>query len=182
MYQNEIEDEYFEWLCSLVTKQRFAKGVSYRSLLLHLHSAPFIYIMPMDRNRSEDGFDLRRRFSVDQGFEPEYLSSYLDCEHCSVLEMMIALAIRCEETIMLDGAYGDRTGQWFWNMVTSLGLGSMTDDIYDYDYVEDAIKNFIYRKYKPDGRGGLFTVRGCDEDLREVEIWIQLLWYLDSIS
>ena len=37
------------------------------------------------------------------------------------------------------------------------------------------------RTYSPDGDGGLFTVRNCDRDLRNVEIWIQMCWYLDTI-
>ena len=182
MNVKEIENEYFEWLCELVSKQRFAKCISYRQLLRKLYDADFIYIMQMDENRAEDGIELRRRFSIDQGFESDYLSSYLGRRYCSVLEMMVALALRCEETIMLDGEYGDRTGQWFWGMITSLGLGSMTDDNYDERYVEEALEDFLNRKYRPDGRGGLFTIRGCDQDLRYVEIWVQLLWYLDSIS
>ena len=181
MYQNEIEDEYFEWLCSLVSKQRFAEDISYKKLFAQLHSTPFRYSIPLDENRAEDGLDLRDRFATDNGFDEGYFSEYLD-GNCSMLELMIALAIRCEETIMLDGAYGDRTSQWFWGMVTSLGLGSMTDDAYDQDLVEESIETFLERKYRPDGRGGLFTIRGCDVDLRDVEIWTQLCWYLDSIS
>ena len=98
---------------------------------------------------------------------------------CSVLEMMIALAIRCEETIMDNPLYGDRTAQWFWRMMSNLGLGLMTDDIYDRDLVKQKIDRFLNREYDPDGKGGLFYIRGCAEDLRNVEIWAQLCWYLD---
>ena len=181
MNRNEIGDEYFEWLCSLISKQRFGKGVSYHQLLHKLYDADFLYIMQMDENRAEDGIELRRRFSIDQGFESDYLSSYLGRRYCSVLEMMVALALRCEETIMLDGEYGDRTGQWFWGMITSLGLGSMTDARFDEEYVESVIERFLNREYEPDGRGGLFRIKNCTEDLRNVEIWYQMCWYLDTI-
>jgi hypothetical protein len=100
---------------------------------------------------------------------------------CTVLEMMIALAIRCEETIMDDFDVGNRTGQWFWGMVTNLGLGSMTDIRYDERYIDDVLTRFLNREYEPDGKGGLFTIRRCDRDLRKVEIWYQLCWYLDSM-
>ena len=79
-------------------------------------------------------------------------------------------------------AYGDRTGQWFWNMMSSLGLSSMSDDIYDRDYVEYAISRFLNREYEPNGKGGLFTIRDCEVDLRNVEIWTQMCWYLDTIT
>lgn len=51
------------------------------------------------------------------------IASYLDNRPCSVLEMIIALAIRLEEHIMDDPDIGNRTGQWFWDMIVSLGLG-----------------------------------------------------------
>jgi hypothetical protein len=101
---------------------------------------------------------------------------------CSVLEMMIALAIRCEETIMDDPDIGDRTRQWFWGMIINLGLGGMTDANFDPDFVDDSVLRFLNRDYEPDGRGGLFTIRNCHRDLRDVEIWYQLCWYLDSIT
>ena len=95
--------------------------------------------------------------------------------------MMLALSIRCEE-IMDDPNMGDRTTQWFWSMITTLGLGSMTDDLFDKKYVKDVIKRFLDRKYEPDGTGGLFKVRNCSDDLRSIEIWVQMLWYLDNIT
>ena len=66
-------------------------------------------------------------------------------------------------------------------MINNLGLGSMRDDNYDKDYVEYVIQTFLRREYKPNGDGGLFTINHCDHDLRDVEIWYQLNWYLDSI-
>ena len=95
---------------------------------------------------------------------------------------MIALAIRCEENIMDDTSYGDRTAQWFWGMITSLGLGDQTDSRIDYIYVDDVIKRFLDRDYEPNGKGGLFTIKNCRQDLRKVEIWYQLCWYLDSFT
>jgi hypothetical protein len=93
--------------------------------------------------------------------------------------MMVALAIRCE-SVMDDTSFGDRTGQWFWGMISSLGLGSMNDSRFDIDYVEDCVTRFLERDYEPDGRGGLFTIRHCDRDMRDVEIWTQLWLYIDS--
>jgi hypothetical protein len=101
---------------------------------------------------------------------------------CSVLEMILALAIRCEENIMDDPLKGDRTKQWFWGMINNLGLDTMTDMNYNERFIDDCVCRFLNRDYEPDGRGGLFTVRNCYEDLRNVEIWYQLLWYLDTIT
>lgn len=170
-----IDIEYFEWLCDIVCRDRFAKEISYRSLLAHLHRVEFTFIIPRDSNRAEDGVDLRYRFA--RADADRYLRG-----PCSVLEMLLALAIRCEENIMDDPLKGDRTGQWFWMMVNNLGLGGMTDDRYDEDYVDDRVSTFLYREYDPDGRGGLFRIRNCPHDLRGVEIWYQLCWYLDTIT
>ena len=108
------------------------------------------------------------------------ITEYLDGP-CSVFEMMVALAQRCE-AVMDDPKIGDRTGQWFWGMIASLGLNGMSDNHYDEKYVKDVINRFLDREYEPNGKGGLFTIRNCEHDLRDVEIWYQLCWYLDTIS
>lgn len=83
---------------------------------------------------------------------------------------------------MDDPRIGNRTGQWFWGMITNLGLGSITDDQFDKRYVDTVVTTFLSRKYERNGKGGLFTIRGCNRDLRKIDIWKQLCWYLDSIS
>ena len=169
-----IRDDYFNWLCGLVCEKRFGVVVSFERLLWYLHNIEFRYIIPLDRNRAENGISLRYRFAGDD-------CVYLDGP-CSVLEMMVALAVHCEEDIMDDPAIGDRTGQWFWGMIANLGLGSMNDRNFDRRYVDDVIERFLDREYEPDGRGGLFRIRNCDRDLRKVEIQHQMYWYLNSIT
>ena len=66
-------------------------------------------------------------------------------------------------------------------MINNLGLGDMIDSRFDEFYVEETIDIFLNREYQSNGKGGLFTIKNCDYDLREVEIWYQLCWYLDSI-
>ena len=177
-YEDEINNEYFEWMFGLVCSNRYSKCISYRKLFMQLHNTEFIFSIPKDANRAEGGIDLRYRFALHK--DDMDMLNYLDGP-CSVLEMMIALSIRCEESIMDDPSIGDRTGQWFWGMIVNLGLGSMTDDRYDKQYVDHILYRFLNREYDPDGKGGLFTVRNCDEDLRTVEIWYQMCWYLDNI-
>ncbi len=169
---NRTCDSYFEWLVELTTKDRYPSG-TYDKLLWQLYDTEFIFTLPRDENRAIDGIYLRRRF------DSEYAD--LDGSPCSILEMMVALAIRCEEEYMDDPLVGDRTKQWFWRMVTSLGLGSMTDDRYDADLVSDILEQFLNREYGYDGRGGLFRMSNPPRDLTTVEIWKQLCWYLDSI-
>jgi hypothetical protein len=192
MLEHRINDEYFEWMyekvCSIRSIRgndiydRFSEDTSFRKLLTHLHDIGFTWLlwMPMDENRAEDGVSLRYRFAYEVGYE-SYMAEYITGP-CSILEMMIALAINTEEDIMDDLSFGDRTGQWFWGMIVSLGLGGMNDRKYDERLVDDVIDTFLRREYEPDGRGGLFTVRHCDRDMRDVEIHIQRNYYLNTIT
>lgn len=178
MYKR-IDDEYFEWLVNLVCGQRYSKPI-YQKLLMRLHSTEFRYSIRRDRNRADDGENLRYRFALFHNYDVPTTMADL-ARPCSVLEMMIALAIRCEEQIADDTTYGDRTAQWFWNMVVNMGLGGMVDSMYDEEYVGVTLHRFLSRKYEPDGRGGLFRIRDCPDDMRKEEIWRQALWYLNTV-
>jgi hypothetical protein len=94
--------------------------------------------------------------------------------------MMVALALRCEEHITYDSDVGDQTGKWFWVMITNLGLDSMTDSMFDRPYTDEVLDRFLDRKYKRNGEGGLFMIEHCERDLRSIDIWYQLHWYLRS--
>ena len=94
--------------------------------------------------------------------------------------MMIALAQRCEESIMDDPEAGNRTGVWFWAMISNLSLDCMSDDDFDELYVEEHVRHFLDRQYSYQGDGGLFFVRKPPMDMRRVEIWTQLNWYLNE--
>jgi hypothetical protein len=176
LLNNDIYEQYFNWLCDVVN----VSTVSYNKLLRLLHRTKFRWSNIRDKNRAEDGVDLRFRFrkSID-GLSRNEVLNWHDEEPCSVLEMMIALAIRAEEQIMDNPQVGNRTTQWFWGMVASLGLTGMSDDMFDLIEAKDIIERFLDREYSPDGKGGLFTIRDCEYDLRDVEIWTQLCWYLD---
>jgi hypothetical protein len=139
----------------------------------------FRYSIANDENRADDGINLRSRFIFDCSYNNSVLG-YLDGP-CSVLEMLVALAHRCEEQIMDDPDIGDRTGQWFWMMIKNLGLESMTDDQFDEEFVNERVSIFLDREYESNGEGGLFVLDNCRYDLRTVEIWYQMCWYLNTI-
>lgn len=176
MTSRDAKNEYFMWLIGLVCEDRYSEQISYKQLLMYLHDMVFRYSIPGDANRADDGVYLRYRFMDDTGCTISMQ------DPCSVLEMLVALSVRCEENIMDDPLIGNRTGQWFWGMIVNLGLGSMLDDRFDGRIVKDVVTTFLDREYDPDGVGGLFTIRDCPCDLRDVEIWHQLCWYLDSIT
>lgn len=181
MTKNELNNKYFNWMYQLVCNGKYYRKLSHRKLLAQLHSIDFSYMMTMDSNRAVDGIDLRYRFGYEHKYTGNTITEYLDNGPCSVLEMLIALAMRCEEHIMDDPEIGNRTGQWFWNMVVNLGLGAMNDNNFDKRHVDFVILRFLNRDYERNGEGGLFTIDDCRDDLRNVEIWYQMCWYLGSI-
>ena len=181
MTKNELKHAYFEWMCQLVCDDRYSKRSTYHKLMKKLDDIDFDYIIPMDGNRAADGTDLRYRFAYENSYDGPMVATYLDDRPCSVLEMMIALSIRCEEHIMENPDVGNRTGQWFWSMIVNLGLGGMIDSKFDEEYVDMVIDRFLKRKYKPNGDGSLFKVEHCSRDLRNIEIWYQMCLYLDKL-
>lgn len=177
MTANELNCAYFDWMYNLVCEG----DMSYRKLFKVLHDVDFTYMIDMDGNRFDDGIDLRYRFGSEQGYSERTVARYLDNRPCSVLEMIVALAIRLEEHIMSDPEIGDRTKKWFWLMIYNLELTEMDDDAFNEDYVVNVIERFLNREYGRDGKGGLFRIEQCKYDLREVEIWYQANWYLNSV-
>lgn len=174
-----IRTDYFYWLCDIVCGERFSGDISYNKLLSTLHDIEFTYSITNDGNRAKDGIGLRWKYCLDNSIDYDEAIRYL-AGPCSVLEMMVSLSIDCE-AIMDDPQIGDRTGQWFWGMIANLGLRAMFDSNFNEGKVIKNIEIFLNHEYEPDGRGGLFTIKNIDTDLRKVEIWYQLCWYIDSI-
>lgn len=177
-----IQDSYFEWISEFTSSNhRRPRKEAYSKLLHYLNDRDFEYSIGMDGNRAADGIDLRYRFAKEEGYDYRIVANELDNRPCSVLEMMVALSIRCEEHIMEDSDIGNRTSKWFWDMVKSLGLFGMTDDRFNFQYVEEVVTMFLRREYKKNGEGGLFTVEHNRYDMRAIEIWYQMCLYLETI-
>lgn len=178
--ENGLQKEYFEWLYHQVCSDNNYSKLSHRKLLKFLDSVDFIPILPMDDNRRIDGIDFRYQFGYERGYSNHLIHELIDTRNCSVLEMMIALAFRVEEQITSNYIYGNRTGQWFWVMIMSLGLGQMDDSRFDEQYCFQVIDNFMRRNFEPNGRGSLFVLEHPLDDLRKVDIWTQFMWYLSE--
>lgn len=167
------DERYYIWLISFIDSDKHSPK-HYNKLLRQLHEIDFIYYYPKDQNRAIDGIDLRYQYDNQSIL-------YSEEDTCSVLEMMIALAIRMERDIMHDDDLGDRTSKWFWEMIRSLGLIDSTDDNpYTENYIYDVIDDFMARNYAPNGYGGLFAIDDV-VDIRDREIWYQMQMYLNYI-
>lgn len=183
MNTDTLSDEYFKWMCDIVCNDNhYSPHNSYEKLLNTLNTIHFEYSIPMDGNRAEDGIDLRYRFGYENGYEDFIIANYLDISDCSILEMLIALSMRCEEHIMNDPEIGNRTAKWFWDMIRSLDIYTMDDSHFSNSVVNSKIDIFMNHKYAKNGRGGLFTIDNPPTDLRTTEIWYQMNWYLYELG
>lgn len=180
MTKHEIQEDYFQWIYERVIDPNLLHNsqMSYTKLLRRLHEIPFTYILAMDENREADGIDLRYKFGYECRVPEILIANALDMKPCSVLEMMAALAMRCEDTIMTNPEYGDRTAEWFYDMLVSLQLDFQYNGRFSRAEVDKRIDIFLKRKYARDGWGGLFTVHKPQYDLRTIDIWYQAMWYL----
>lgn len=177
---HDLNNEYLDWIFSLIGNTY--DGKSYVKLLEYLHNCEFICLWEFDDSRAADGIEFRYRFGYENNYSRIDISTYLDTRPCSILEMMAALAFRCEESIMSNPKYGDRTSFWFWGMISSLGLLGMDDRNLDKQFVDDVIHTMLHHNYKKNGRGGLFTVHDPRIDMRRLNIWYQLNAYLNELD
>lgn len=176
---------YFQWLCSLVDGNN-RPDKSYSRLLKILSVKEFYWSVANDDNRIEDAKKLQEIFQSSDG-DYVYMDTYVYRDSsdisCSVLEMLIALAHRMED-ILSDSEFGDRTDKWFWELVFNLGLERFSDDaVFDSraeSRIDEILDIMIDRRYNRNGNGSLFPLRRGIRDSRKVEIWYQLMAYLEE--
>lgn len=173
MTPEPLDEQYFRWLYGQVSDVRLRNpSRTYWSLLKLLHTKEFVWIIPNDDNRLEDGRQLRYEFLDAEGIE-EVDPHWLDLG-CSMLEMLIALSLHLE---FEDDSRSAQ--QWFWQMLQNLDIHKCTDrHQWSEEDVDEILDNVIWRTYKPNGRGGLFPLKHAHDDQRDVELWYQFNAYL----
>ena len=176
MRHEEMAHNYYRWL---LDKIHFRQYGSYERVLNYLFHTEFYWVVPMDHNRYEGGLALRDDFAMEQGYPIYFWRGYLP-NYCTVLEMMISLAQDCEDRIMGDPDFGDRTHVWFWLMMDKVGLDELHDHCFNRFRAEQIVTTILDRTFSPDGNGGLFGRLSHPGDMREIEWWYQLNYYLDE--
>ena len=167
-----LDELYFVWLYSQVGDPEVrSSSRKYWKILRQLFTKEFVWIVPNDDNRIEDGKDLRTEF-VDQS-ELKNVDPHWMKLGCSMLELMVGLSRRLAFTC--EGEPRD----WFWHLAGNIGIDNYNDGArYSQERVDDILDRVIWRTYAPDGTGGLFPLRESKEDQRFVEIWYQLSAYI----
>ena len=157
---------------------------NYTRLFNILHSIPFKYEHPMDENRQSDGEDLRYRFAYECDLKDAEVAYYIDNTGCSVLEMLVAMAIRMDDMM-----YDEDPGLWFWGMMDSLELSqcdneAIEEDFFSEDYILETVEKFMDRDFDPNtGIGSPFALEdNHGEDLRKVEFWCLAMWRTHEVN
>lgn len=181
MYPDDRQavESYILWLGGFVCSGR--ERDTYKSLLSVLIERSFTASVPFDDNREKDGIELRYRFARSEGVRPDFWVGLLP-EECTVMELLVALAIKIEDEFMHDPEVGNRTGVWFWELLRNIGLDDQDDLNFDEEYVQMRINTLVDRHYDEDGNGGLFPLHKRPEglDLRDIELWYQMNYYISE--
>ena len=177
----ELQELYFQWMADMVFPD-IRERRQYEHLLVTLNASIFHFTIPMDENRMTDGIDLRYRFAFEKGLSNEEVSMTLNHNRsCSILEMMVALSIKGDERILYDYETGGKAYYIFKIMLESMHLVDMTNDNFNPSYIDYRIDCLLNHDYDYNGNGGLFTVDNPRRDMRDVDIWYQMNWYLQKL-
>lgn len=172
-------DGYQQWLYQFIKLEHNVED--YWQLLLYLSGKDFEWSVKRDVDRERDGFNLRSTYAESHGARADFWAGKMS-NRASVLEVMIALAIRCDDITYTPEA-GSLTAFIFWKMVQSLGLSDQNNldfNKYDCDFI---INRFLKRRYFKNGTGGLFTIYNNTIDMRKAEIWYQMgAWIMENFT
>ena len=175
---DKLSQAYYEWLVYDILNSR----PNWFPILKVLHSRDYIPMLIMDDSRAKDGINLRDiymsrvsgSYAVQQGCNP-----WGDTP-CSMLEMMIAFAMRIKEEFYSEyDQITDMNTVIFSMFLSSMGID--TETITE-DELNNIIDIFICRQYDPSGKGSLFNLSGktMDIDWRQPPIWNQMLAWVST--
>jgi hypothetical protein len=171
-----LDELYLRWLYGRVSKRRPQPPRTWWKLFRYLYTTEFVWFVPNDDNRVEDGRELRDEFL--QGRELDLDEREWMKLGCSVLEMLVALSRR----LAFEG--GGEPAGWFWILLHNLMLDFHDDERFDLiqpEILDNIVFNLIWRRYRSDGSGGLFPLKDARQDQRKVEIWYQMqAWLLEN--
>ena len=141
-------------------------------------------------NRGEDGKALRELFIEENNLDDYKIQirRFVD-EPCTMFELLVGLARRLEFLMYDLNPKKDHTSKWFMELVKNLRLNRFNDNFSnftDFDPVTEAeideiLEVLIGRTYDYYGAGSLFPLKKRPpKDMTEVEIWYQMMLYLDE--
>ena len=173
-----LAEEYLRWLAPQIREEHESSDSEYEGLARIMfekeYSEEYARLVPNDDNRLADGLDLRNEFCYANHIT---IGSLRNLGPCSFLEVLIGLSRR------LEFAAGGSARGWAWVLVGNLELHKMKDPLSRRKarMVEDILDVVIHRTYAPDGSGGFFPLAWPDEDQTRIELWYQMMAYIDEL-
>lgn len=180
------KDAYLEWLLNKLGIGTDATG--YSMLASILQDTVFYPIVEMDENRWEDGVHYRVEYAnlryPDDQQAADALADILDDSigGCTALELICSL---CEKIAfeLMDSQFEAGLGKWFEELIANLGLDIYTNNELmeneaAYFEVEGILEKWIFRRYHYNGEGGLFPLIDPPDDMRQMELIIQMNYWL----
>lgn len=174
----QIEYDYFEWLISQI---EIRSSRTYHELFERMHNTEFVWFVPNDDNRVQDGLDLRIEFVNDVPMtrkEHEAFNMWLRNKGSTVLEVLIGLSRRVAFTA------GGVANWWAWKLIENVHLQRMSDPLTreKTKRIDEVLDALIWRTYNYDGKGGFFPLTEALEDQTKIEIWYQMNKYVMEIQ
>ena len=186
----DVSNDYFIFLFNITELED-----KYMKLCEILHGINVTFDeddVPMDENRIWDGKAMRSIFceamfpssAVKRRLLVKELDNCFDRDYCSVLEVFIGLAWRIERDVIGDPDEGDRTSFWVRCILHNLELLDYTDKALktmdDKKEVVDIVLKCINRDYDRFGNGSAFPVRYPRRNMKYMEMWNQMVQWLDE--
>ena len=179
---NRLEKLYFTWLIDGVIPSKETQK-NYSMVLEKLFDTEFISYDIFDDNLLENSISMRTTYYDFSKTAVKLIDIYGEIDRPpTVLEIMVYLAERIENSIMYNSDFGSRTELWFWLMMESLDIKKYKNSRYNESEVERKLNNFIERRYEKNGYGGLFTIYDLKNDARKMNIWQQAMEFLSSYA
>lgn len=194
-----IKKSYFNYLLAIITDQNHDALNEYEKLCTLLHNTPYVVMNPMDENRVRDVDALRDKWLDNARVKDEHLrmeyAKDINNDSVSMLEMLIALAIRVNDYILADPTKPELPANLFWNFIDNLveygSFGTkyhtaaeiLKDDTWC-DFASDTMAACLNRvntrTYHSDGTGGLFPLRNPKINQRKEELWTCCVAYINE--
>lgn len=188
--KDKILLDYFNWLTSLVDNP--PNGKNYSKLFECLHKYKFKAINNFDKNRQNDAMELRKVYCNSIYYKIYVFSNcpetmLLDddnLELCTFLELLICLSKRMEFEMTSDSDMDYSMNRWFWELISNIDFTRFDNEYWD---ELDSEKNIVERinlinerKYANNGYGGLFPTNEPPYNMRKLQLWYQMMKYLQE--
>lgn len=164
--------QYLIWRCGLQKMSRYSR------LFEILHRTKFDFVLERDDNREDDGIELRDDYDIPDDYEEIVIENFFD-KDCSVMEMLVGLAIRVDDEFIGDPAE-EHPEEFFMEMLENLGLLVYKGNRYREDDVVRILRRWMDREFDRKGVGSPFPLKKRCRDQRKVEIWDQMNAYISE--